>query len=293
MVCEICPRECKVERSVNRGVCGMPEGFVVARAAKHMWEEPCISGTKGSGTVFFSGCSLRCVFCQNYSISTEGFGKEISDSQLMNIFDSLIESGVHNINLVNPTHYAARLEKVLREYNSPVPVVYNSGGYERVETLKRLEGLIDIYLPDLKYINDEKSKKYSGAPDYFRFASQAIKEMIRQTGNAVFDEEGIMKKGTVIRHLILPKNTNQSIEIIDWLKDNVPNDTYISLMSQYTPIKQNESYPELNRRITPREYAKVLDYLLDSGFENIFAQEALSADEAYIPDFDLTGICEI
>lgn len=293
MVCDICPRECKVDRSVNRGVCGMPEGFVVARAAKHMWEEPCISGTKGSGTVFFSGCSLRCVFCQNYSISTEGFGKEISDSQLMNIFDSLIESGVHNINLVNPTHYAARLEKVLREYNSPVPVVYNSGGYEKVETLKRLEGLIDIYLPDLKYINDEKSKKYSGAPDYFRFASQAIKEMIRQTGNAVFDEEGIMKKGTVIRHLILPKNTNQSIEIIDWLKDNVPNDTYISLMSQYTPIKQNESYPELNRRITPREYAKVLDYLLDSGFENIFAQEALSADEAYIPDFDLTGICEI
>lgn len=271
----------------------MPEAFVVARAAKHMWEEPCISGTKGSGTVFFSGCSLRCVFCQNYSISTEGFGKEISDSQLMNIFDSLIESGVHNINLVNPTHYAARLEKVLREYNSPVPVVYNSGGYEKVETLKHLEGLIDIYLPDLKYINDEKSKKYSGAPDYFRFASQAIKEMIRQTGNAVFDEEGIMKKGTVIRHLILPKNTNQSIEIINWLKDNVPNDTYISLMSQYTPVKQNESYPELNRRITPREYAKVLDYLLDSGFENIFAQEALSADEAYIPDFDLTGICEI
>ncbi len=293
MVCDICPRECKVDRNVNRGVCGMPEGFVVARAAKHMWEEPCISGTKGSGTVFFSGCSLRCVFCQNYSISTEGFGKEISDSQLMNIFDSLIESGVHNINLVNPTHYAARLEKVLREYNSPVPVVYNSGGYEKVETLKRLEGLIDIYLPDLKYINDEKSKKYSGAPDYFRFASRAIKEMIRQTGSAVFDEEGIMKKGTVIRHLILPKNTNQSIEIINWLKDNVPNDTYISLMSQYTPIKQNESYPELNRRITPREYAKVLDYLLDSGFENIFAQEALSADEAYIPDFDLTGICEI
>ena len=293
MVCDICPRECKVDRSVNRGVCGMPEGFVVARAAKHMWEEPCISGTKGSGTVFFSGCSLRCVFCQNYSISTEGFGKEISDSQLMNIFDSLIESGVHNINLVNPTHYAARLEKILREYNSPVSVVYNSGGYEKVETLKRLEGLIDIYLPDLKYINDEKSKKYSGAPDYFRFASQAIKEMIRQTGSAVFDEEGIMKKGTVIRHLILPKNTNQSIEIINWLKDNVPNDTYISLMSQYTPIKQNESYPELNRRITPREYAKVLDYLLDSGFENIFAQEALSADEAYIPDFDLTGICEI
>ena len=292
-ICNICPRNCNVDRAVKTGFCSMTDTVKISRAALHMWEEPCISGTGGSGAIFFSGCNMKCVFCQNYSISTEGFGKEISDSQLMNIFDSLIESGVHNINLVNPTHYAARLEKVLREYNSPVPVVYNSGGYEKVETLKRLEGLIDIYLPDLKYINDEKSKKYSGAPDYFRFASQAIKEMIRQTGSAVFDEEGIMKKGTVIRHLILPKNTNQSIEIINWLKDNVPNDTYISLMSQYTPIKQNESYPELNRRITPREYAKVLDYLLDSGFENIFAQEALSADEAYIPDFDLTGICEI
>lgn len=290
MTCNICPRECNIDRSLRRGVCGMPEGFVVARAALHMWEEPCISGTKGSGTVFFSGCSLRCVFCQNYSISTEGFGKEISDSQLMNIFDSLIESGAHNINLVNPTHYAARLEKVLREYNSPVPVVYNSGGYEKAETLRRLEGLIDIYLPDLKYISEEKSGKYSGAPDYFSFASQAIKEMIRQTGSAVFDEDGIMKKGTVIRHLILPKNTNQSIAIIDWLKENVPNDTYIGLMSQYTPVKHNDKFPELDRRITEREYRKVLDHLLDSDFENIFAQDGLSADEAYIPDFDLTGI---
>ena len=290
MTCNICPRECNIDRSLRRGVCGMPESFVVARAAMHMWEEPCISGTKGSGTVFFSGCSLRCVFCQNYSISTEGFGKEISDSQLMNIFDSLIESGAHNINLVNPTHYAARLEKVLREYNSPVPVVYNSGGYEKAETLRRLEGLIDIYLPDLKYISEEKSGKYSGAPDYFSFASQAIKEMIRQTGSAVFDEDGIMKKGTVIRHLILPKNTNQSIAVIDWLKENVPNDTYISLMSQYTPVKHNDKFPELDRRITEREYRKVLDYLLDSDFENIFAQDGLSADEAYIPDFDLTGI---
>lgn len=290
MICDICPRECKVDRSISRGVCGMPDTFVVARAAKHMWEEPCISGAKGSGTVFFSGCSLKCVFCQNYSISAEGFGKKISDKHLMRIFDSLIEQGVHNINLVNPTHYAVRLEKVLREYNSPVPIVYNSGGYEKVETLKRLEGLIDIYLPDLKYISDEKSMKYSKADNYSRFASQAVKEMIRQTGSGIFDDNGIMQKGTIIRHLILPKNTNQSIAIIDWLKENVPNDTYISLMSQYTPVVHSEQYPELNRRITEREYGKVLNYLLDSGFENIFAQESLSADETYIPEFDLTGI---
>lgn len=290
MICNICPRECGVDRSVTTGVCGMPEGFVVARAAKHLWEEPCISGTNGSGTVFFSGCSLKCVFCQNYSISTENYGKEISDARLMEIFDSLIEQGVHNINLVNPTHYATRLAKVLKEYNSPVPVVYNTGGYEKAETLKQLDGLIDIYLPDLKYIDEEKSRKYSKAPNYFSFASDAIKEMIRQTGSPVLDENGIMKKGTIIRHLILPKNTNQSIAVIDWLEENVPNDTYISLMSQYTPIVHSETYPELNRKITEREYLKVLSHLMDSGFENIFTQEILSAQEEFIPEFDLTGV---
>lgn len=290
MICDICPRECGVDRSVTTGVCGMPEGFVVARAAKHLWEEPCISGINGSGTVFFSGCSLKCVFCQNFSISTENYGKEISDVRLMEIFDSLIEQGVHNINLVNPTHYATRLARVLKEYNSPVPVVYNTGGYEKVETLKQLEGLIDIYLPDLKYIDEEKSRKYSKAPNYFSFASDSIKEMIRQTGSSVLDENGIMKKGTVIRHLILPKNTNQSIAVIDWLKENVPNDTYISLMSQYTPIVHSETYPELNRKITEREYLKVLSHLMESGFENIFTQEILSAQEEFIPEFDLTGV---
>ena len=290
MICNICPRECGVDRSVTTGVCGMPEGFVVARAAKHLWEEPCISGTNGSGTVFFSGCTLKCVFCQNYSISTENYGKEISDARLMEIFDSLIEQGVHNINLVNPTHYATRLAKVLKEYNSPVPVVYKTGGYEKAETLKQLDGLIDIYLPDLKYIDEEKSRKYSKAPNYFSFAYDAIKEMIRQTGSPVLDKNGIMKKGTIIRHLILPKNTNQSIAVIDWLEENVPNDTYISLMSQYTPIVHSETYPELNRKITEREYLKVLSHLMDSGFENIFTQEILSAQEEFIPEFDLTGV---
>ncbi|MDD6021989.1 MAG: radical SAM protein [Acutalibacteraceae bacterium] len=290
MICKACPRECSADRSVSRGFCRMPENFVVARAAKHFWEEPCISGTNGSGTVFFSGCSLRCVFCQNHEISAENFGKEISDERLMRIFDELIAQGAHNINLVNPTHYAERLARVLKEYNSSVPVVYNSGGYEKVETLKKLEGLIDIYLPDLKYISPDRSLKYSGAENYFDFAAPAIKEMIRQTGSPVLDENGIMLKGTVVRHLILPKNTNQSVKIIEWLSENIPRDTYISLMAQYTPVIHSEKYPELNRGITRREYDKVLDALENSGFYNCFVQEMQSSGDEYIPKFDLSGV---
>lgn len=290
MICNACPRECSVDRSIKRGACRMPEGFVVARAARHDWEEPCISGTNGSGTVFFSGCSLGCVFCQNKEISADGFGKEISDERLMQIFDELTEQGVHNINLVNPTHYAERLARVLREYKPRVPIVYNSGGYEKVETLRKLEGLVDIYLPDLKYISPDRSLKYSLAENYFDYAAPAVKEMIRQTGSAVIDENGIMQKGTVIRHLILPKNTNQSVQIIKWLDENVPHETYISLMSQYTPIVHSEKYPELNRRITEREYEKVLSALENSGFENCFVQQLISASDGFIPKFDLSGI---
>lgn len=290
MICNACPRECSVDRAVKRGACRMPENFVVARAARHDWEEPCISGTRGSGTVFFSGCSLGCVFCQNHEISSENFGKEISDDRLMRIFDELTSSGVHNINLVNPTHYAERLAVVLKEYNSKIPIVYNSGGYEKVETLRKLEGLVDIYLPDLKYISPERSLKYSRAENYFEYAAPAIKEMIRQTGPAVLDSGGIMKKGTIIRHLILPKNTNQSIKIIEWLSENVPNDTYISLMAQYTPIIHSDDYPELNRAITEREYEKVLTALENSGFYNCFVQELKSASEGYVPKFDLSGV---
>lgn len=290
MICNACPRECSVDRAVKRGACRMPENFVVARAARHDWEEPCISGTKGSGTVFFSGCSLGCVFCQNHEISSENFGKEISDDRLMQIFDELTSSGVHNINLVNPTHYAERLAVVLKEYKPKIPIVYNSGGYEKVETLRKLEGLVDIYLPDLKYISPERSLKYSRAENYFEYAAPAIKEMIRQTGPAVLDSGGIMKKGTIIRHLILPKNTNQSIKIIEWLSENVPNDTYISLMAQYTPIIHSDSYPELNRAITEREYEKVLTALENSGFYNCFVQELKSASEGYVPKFDLSGV---
>ena len=290
MLCNICPRECNIDREEKTGFCGMPENFVIARAALHFWEEPFISGKEGSGTVFFSGCNLRCAYCQNHHISTDKFGKEVTDKRLMEIFDSLIEQGANNINLVTPTHYAHRLERVLREYKSTVPVVYNCGGYEKVETLKRLEGLIDIYLPDLKYIDSERAQAYSCAPDYFSYASLAIKEMLRQTGSAEFDERGIMKKGTVIRHLVLPKNTNKSIRIIEWLKENVPSDTYISMMSQFTPVIHSDRFSELNRKITQREYDKVVSFLSESGFENCLIQTGEAAKESFIPDFDLTGL---
>lgn len=268
----------------------MSENFVVARAAKHMWEEPCISGTNGSGTVFFSGCNLRCAYCQNFEISHECFGKEISDKRLMKIFDELIESGAHNINLVNPTHYALRLAKVLEEYKSTVPIVYNSSGYESVETLKHLEGLVDVYLPDLKYINSQRAEKYSKAKDYFQMASQAIKEMKRQQPKDIFDDDLLMKKGVIIRHLILPKNTNQSIEILKWIKENFSKETYISVMSQYTPCGRIESLPELQRRLTEREYNKVYDFVVNEEFQNVFIQELSSAKEEYIPPFNLEGV---
>lgn len=290
MVCTICPRKCSVDRSEKHGFCGVGENFVVARAAKHMWEEPCISGKNGSGTVFFSGCNLRCVYCQNFEISHGCFGKEITDEQLMGIFDRLIADGAHNINLVNPTHYAVRLAKVLKKYHSSVPVVYNSSGYESVETLKMLEGLVDVYLPDFKYISDERAKKYSAAADYPEKAKQAIAEMLRQQPDAIFDENGIIQKGVIIRHLILPKNTNQSLKVLDYIKETFTNKTIVSLMAQYTPCGKIDSFSELQRKITEREYEKVVSYLEQLGFENAYIQQRESADKEYIPQFDLTGV---
>lgn len=272
------------------GYCGVPWEFKIARAAKHFWEEPPISGTKGSGTVFFSGCSLGCVYCQNYVISHGGQGKIISSERLTEIFDELIASGVHNINLVSPTHYVPQLKKVLADYKCTVPVVYNSSGYEKAESLKSLEGLVDIYLPDLKYVRSEKAKRYSDAEDYFTYASKALIEMKRQCGENVFDENGIMQKGMIVRHLILPKNTNGSLEVLKWIYDNLGEDTAISLMAQYTPCGKIENISELQRKITAREYEKVVDYAIDLGFSNIFTQENTAANEDFIPDFDLTGV---
>lgn len=287
MICSICPRHCNVDRSVNLGFCQSPDNFRVARAALHFWEEPCISGKEGSGTVFFSGCNLKCVFCQNNEISAENKGVEISDDKLISIFENLISQGANNINLVNPTHYAKRLAKVLSRWKSPVPIVYNSSGYEEVETLKALDGLIDIYLPDLKYIRAEKAMRYSKAADYFEKASAALLEMRRQVEDK-FDGD-IMKSGMIIRHLILPQNTNSSIAVLDFIKSNFP-DTFVSLMAQYTPCGDLSEFPEINRKITKREYEKVVNYAFDNSFDKLFIQELSSADKSFIPKFDFTGV---
>ena len=286
----MCPRRCSADRKNSVGFCGVPQDFVIARAALHHWEEPCISGKNGSGTVFFSGCNLRCVYCQNYPISHGCFGTRVSDKRLTEIFDSLIEQGAENINLVNPTHYALQLARVLKDYKSPVPVVYNSSGYESVETLKQLEGLIDIYLPDLKYITADRAQKYSAAADYFEKASAAIAEMRRQVPEDVFSPDGKLLKGLIVRHLILPMNTNRSIEIFSWIKKTLGERTLVSLMAQYTPCGEIDDFPELQRRITEREYNKVLSFLEEEGFENAFVQQRTAADSGYIPDFDLTGV---
>ena len=290
MKCNICPRQCNADRKTAKGYCKMPEEFMLARAGLHFWEEPPISGKSGSGTVFFSGCNLGCVYCQNYEISHENTGKIISEERLCEIFDELKDKGAHNINLVNPTHYADALAEVLEKYKSDLPVVYNSSGYERVEALRNLEGLVDIYLPDLKYIDGTKSLRYSAAEDYFEYASKALLEMKRQCPDNIYNSDGIMKKGMIVRHLILPKNTNQSIEVLRWIGENLGTDTTISLMAQYTPCGKIDNYPELQRRITQREYDKVLSFALDFGFKNIFTQEPDSADTQFIPDFDLTGV---
>lgn len=288
MICSICPRHCNVDRDIQKGFCQSKNTFKVARAALHFWEEPCISGKNGSGTVFFSGCNLRCVFCQNYEISRDNKGVDISDERLVEIFENLISQGANNINLVNPTHYATRLAEVLNKWKSPVPIVYNSSGYEEVETLKKLDGLIDIYLPDLKYTRSQKAQRYSAAGDYFEKASAAILEMRRQVKDR-FDDNSLMKSGLIVRHLILPQNTNSSIEVIDWVKNNL-GDTYLSLMAQYTPCGDLETMPELGRRITQREYDKVVNYALNQGMENLYIQDLTSADSEYIPSFDFTGV---
>lgn len=288
MICNMCPRRCGVNRKEKQGFCLSPEKFRVARAALHFWEEPCISGKRGSGTVFFSGCNLKCVYCQNSEISIQNKGTAVSSDKLIEIFEKLIAEGAENLNLVNPTHYAVQLKELFEKWHCPVPIVYNSSGYESVETLKMLSGIVDIYLPDFKYIRGDKAKRYSRAQDYPETAKAAITEMLRQQPQCVF-ENGIMKKGVIIRHLILPANTNSSIEIIDYFKDNFQG-AYLSLMAQYTPCTDLSEYPEISRKITEREYKKVLDHAVLLGLENVFVQELSSADEVYIPPFDFTGV---
>lgn len=261
---------------------------VLARAALHFDEEPVISGTRGSGAVFFSGCALRCRFCQNYPISHGGYGKKVSVERLREIYFELIDQRANNINLVNPTHFTEAILQSL-EGGLPVPVVWNTGGYERVETLKRLEGRVQVYLPDLKYVYPERAKRYSAAADYFEYAGPALREMLRQTGPVELDDEGLIRRGVIVRHLILPGCAEESMAALDWIAENLPG-AWISLMAQYLPFGKVEGVDQLDRRLTQEEYDRVVDHLMDLGLEDGFVQELSSSDEKYIPSFDLTGV---
>lgn len=288
MICNLCPRNCNTQRTEIEnisGACGMPSEIKIARADLHFWEEPSISGANGSGTIFFSGCPLNCVYCQNYDISHKKQGITITPKRLSEIFYELEQKGAHNINLVTPTHYIIGIKEALSIYNPKIPIVYNSSGYEKVEILKSLEGLVDIYLLDFKYINNEKAKRYSDVFDYPDVAKNAILEAYRQQSECVFQND-IMQKGVIVRHLLLPQSTNDAINIFSWVKENAPN-AYFSIMSQYTPTKNVLDFKEINRKVTKREYQKVLDYIFDTEFSNVYIQEKSSASESFIPDFNL------
>lgn len=288
--CKVCPRECGVNRLKGQmGFCKASEGIKIARAALHHWEEPCLSGERGSGTVFFAHCTLKCVFCQNHEISTEGKGKAISIEELATTFLRLQEEGAHNINLVTPTHYVPQIIeslKLAREKGLHLPIVYNSSGYEKVETLKLLDGYVDIYLPDFKYFKQQYAIKYSKAPDYTSYAKSAIDEMVRQVGEASFDAEGIMQKGVIIRHLMLPGLLFDSKKIITYIHKTYGNKVYISIMNQYTPLEMVKDYPELDKVINPKHYEYITDYAVQIGVENGFIQEGETASESFIPKFN-------
>ena len=291
MICNLCPRMCGAVRTERegQGFCRMPEEPVVARAALHRWEEPPISGTRGAGTIFFSGCSLACVFCQNEAISQRDFGKPVTAARLREICFELIDQGAHNIDLVNPTHFAHAAARVLAE-PLPVPVVWNSGGYDRVETMRALEGKIQIYLPDLKYVTPEYAGRYSGAEDYPEAAKAAILEMYRQTGPCVYDGEGLLRRGLVIRHLLLPGKLAEAKRVMDWVAEQFPPGAVLfSLMSQYIPWGRAAEFPELNRRVRPSEARAAAEYMAALGLEG-FTQEPGAAEAEYIPPFDLTGV---
>ncbi len=322
--CNLCPRECLADRSAAPGFCGGTDNIRIARAALHYFEEPCISGRSGSGAVFFTGCSLRCVFCQNRSIALSEYGEEVSPERLCEIFFELEAKGANNINLVTPTHEAEHIIPVMeraKKEGLKIPFVYNTGSYEKVEVLRHFEGLVDVWLPDLKYFSAELSARYSNAPDYFEVASKAIAEMVRQAGKPVFaknvddaaagsdtggngnavanddagliSETGLIKRGVIVRHLVLPGCTKDSKDVIRYLYETYGNSIYISIMNQYTPLikgRDATAFPELTRRLTKREYAKVVDYAINLGVENAYIQEGKTAEESYIPAFDGTGV---
>ena len=292
MKCFLCPRGCGIDRAAGElGFCSMPDMPVVARAAAHFGEEPCISGMDGSGTVFFSGCNMHCVFCQNRSISFEGRGKTISVERLAEIFCELENEGVNNINLVTATQFADKVVQALKIAKPKIPVVWNNSGYESISTLKMLEGHVQIYMPDFKYSSSEAATRYSAAKDYPEIAKAAILEMYQQTGSFVMDDNGILQKGVLIRHLILPGRLDDCFDVIDWVAETFPRDGVLfSLMSQFTPLADNSKYPELARTISRDEYDRAKSYLELSGIENGFYQDLCSATEEMIPNFDFSGV---
>ena len=288
--CTLCPRRCGVDRTRGQlGFCKMPGQVHAARAGVHYWEEPVISGSFGSGAVFFSGCTLKCAFCQNYDISQENFGKPMTSAELRAAFERLIDEGVQNVNLVTPTHFLPDILPAL-EPKLPVPVVYNCGGYESVETLRQLEGKIDVYLPDFKYSDNALAKKLSSAPDYFETASAAILEMYRQVGKPVLEDDE-MKRGVLVRHLVLPGCVDNSLGVLDWVAEHFRSgDILFSLMSQYVPMGRAAEMPPFDRRITELEYDSVLSYMMLLGIEDGYTQDFSSAERGYTPSFDLAGL---
>lgn len=290
MNCNLCPRKCNINRDEKKGFCGVGNTLKIARAGLHFWEEPIISGAEGSGTVFFSGCNLKCVYCQNYDISHEGFGKEITVERLAQIFKELEDKGANNINLVTPSHYVKQIVEALRIYKPQIPIVYNTSGYDSVEALKQLDGLVDVYLTDLKYYSNELSKKYSKAENYFEVASKAILEMVRQQPNNVYNSNGMLIKGVVVRHMVLPGLMTDSFKVLDWILENLGEETIVSVMGQYTPYFNVEKYPEINRKLKPIEYKMVLNHFQKIGLKNGYLQSLDSASEEYIPPFNLEGV---
>lgn len=289
MICQICPRRCNVDRAIKVGACGVGELPRVAKAYLHKWEEPIISGKNGSGTVFFSGCNLKCVYCQNYKISHNTYGKYITYEQLAGIFKDLEHAGASNINLVSPSHYVNAIKKALDIYRPNIPIVYNSSGYDSLEALEILKDYIDIYLVDFKYYDSSLAAKLSKAPDYPEVAKDAILRMREYVSTEVFDDDGMMKKGVVIRHLVLPNHTDDSIKILEWIKENISN-PFVSLMSQYTPMHNAKMFEDINRPLKPLEYKVVEQAMVNMGLTTGFAQELSSANDCYTPVFDCEGV---
>lgn len=289
MICDLCPRHCKIDRSKQTGFCGATETLKIAKADVFLWEEPIISGTNGSGAIFFSSCNLKCCFCQNYKISSKNFGKEISINRLAEIFEELEQKGVHNINLVSPSHFAKQIAKAFEIYKPKIPVVWNSNGYEKPETIEEISKFVDIFLVDMKFFDTALSAKYCKAADYFEKASNAIKKMLSLQPKVVI-EKGIMKKGVIIRHLVMPNCVDDSIKILEWLKNNTDYNFVLSLMGQYTPYYNSCRFAEINRPLKPLEYKIVINKALSLGFENAFTQELESGSDKFVPIWDLKGV---